>query len=210
MSEKLQKQKKTTAKPDQADGLLPSKVFIYGLYCPFTDELRYVGKANNVEARFKSHLKDCHTRNTPVYHWIRSLLKKNAVPVIKVLEVADESTWVDAEIRLIAKFRASGRLLNLAEGGNEPYQTVEQRKKNALLMNALLMNRTEKEKALHQAKRRIASLYAEAKKDGKTSGDWSLAERMRLKMVELSESRPLLFRNWSDLRSVSHVQEVTA
>lgn len=106
-----------------------SKAEIYGLYCPNTGEIKYIGKANNSISRFKSHLRDCNTRNTPVYQWIRSLRQSGQIPVMKVLCVT--SDWIKDERLIIKQYRESGaELLNVAIGGNEPYCSPEVRAKN--------------------------------------------------------------------------------
>src|SRR5258708_1122020 len=46
---------------------------IYALRCPLTDEIRYIGKANNGKKRLASHLKDSRRRNTPLYSSLKKL-----------------------------------------------------------------------------------------------------------------------------------------
>lgn len=107
---------------------------IYGLYHPETGELRYIGKANDSAKRLKSHLRDVNRRMTPLYGWMRSLVKAGLVPCVRVLAVSDD--WQAKEKELIAKHREEGfRLLNLADGGDEPLCSAETRKKNAIAIN---------------------------------------------------------------------------
>lgn len=40
------------------------EVYIYTLEDPITSEIRYVGKANNMESRFKNHLNSSRDKNT--------------------------------------------------------------------------------------------------------------------------------------------------
>jgi len=93
---------------------------IYMLVDPFTDEIRYVGKAVYPKDRLKDHLKD--TSNTHKVHWIQSVIRKGAVPIMVLLETIEGSadwTWQEAEKRWIAKFRAMGaRLVNSTDGGD--------------------------------------------------------------------------------------------
>ena len=92
---------------------------IYGLTCPDTGSIRYIGKANNPEKRFASHLRDARTRTTPVYGWITKLVNDGKRPGLVVLE--DAQDWVEAERRWIAVSRARGdQLLNVADGGDQP------------------------------------------------------------------------------------------
>lgn len=106
------------------------KFEIYGLYCPFTGNLKYIGKANDSTKRLKSHLTDSKRRNTPVCVWIRELSKLGQLPVVKVL--CQTSDWKSEEKRIIQQHRNNGaNLLNVAIGGNEPFCSNETRVKNA-------------------------------------------------------------------------------
>lgn len=100
---------------------------IYALRDPSTGEVRYVGKANNPQARLKSHMRAARSRNTPVYCWIRSLKDKGLEPQMEVLEWTED--WKSREKALILQHK-SDRLLNLAEGGDEPHCSKEQRQAN--------------------------------------------------------------------------------
>jgi hypothetical protein len=92
---------------------------IYGLY-DGSGELRYIGKARDSQKRLKTHISDSRRRNTPVYCWIRKMLESGELPKMAVLENVDDSDWQAAEKRLILEHRGP-KLLNLAEGGNEPF-----------------------------------------------------------------------------------------
>jgi hypothetical protein len=92
---------------------------IYALTDP-DGSIRYIGKANSARARLKGHLHDARRRSTPVYAWIRKLAEQGQSPGFIVLETCPD--WQEAERRLIALYRANGcRLLNIAEGGDEPH-----------------------------------------------------------------------------------------
>ena len=113
---------------------------IYELSHPVTLEVRYIGKANDPAARLKSHMRDARRRNTPLYCWVRRLRAEGLTPAMRVLEWVED--WEKAEIRHIAERRAKGeRLLNLADGGDEPHCPPEQRIKNGALV-AKTRNRT--------------------------------------------------------------------
>lgn len=92
---------------------------IYALCDPRIGEVRYVGKANKPEARLKSHLRDARRRATPVYHWVAKLQREGLTPELRVLAWTDD--WCAEERRQIAEHREQGcRLLNVADGGDEP------------------------------------------------------------------------------------------
>ena len=105
---------------------------IYGLFDQ-DGNLRYIGKANDPEHRLRCHVRDSLSgfRNYPVNHWIR----KNGKPELRVLE-ADCVDWRESERRLIAEARARGeKLLNVADGGDEPHCSPEQRRANGKAMS---------------------------------------------------------------------------
>lgn len=110
---------------------------IYALCHPTTREVRYIGKANDSAKRLKSHLRDMRTRDYPVYRWMRKLAASGLCPVVKVLETTEN--WREAEMRLIEQSRARGdRLLNVADGGDEPACSPETRSANGRALNAML------------------------------------------------------------------------
>jgi hypothetical protein len=105
-------------------------VEIYALSDPRTAEIRYIGKANDAKKRLKSHLRDARHRDTPVYRWIRKLAGDGLSPSLTVL-ASVETDWQRMEVGFIAEGRSMGlRLLNVADGGNEPYCPVETRRAN--------------------------------------------------------------------------------
>lgn len=104
-------------------------VAVYALADPRTGDVRYIGKANCPHARLKSHLRDSRRRDTPIYRWIRKLAADNTQPIITVLAWTED--WQSEERKQIALHRENGcRLLNVAEGGDEPACTYETRAEN--------------------------------------------------------------------------------
>lgn len=100
---------------------------IYALCDPKTGEVRYIGKANCAESRLKSHMRDSRKRKTPLYSWI----KKHGKPDMVILQENCED-WREAEKAEIKKHRENGaRLLNIAEGGDQPFCPLEVRQDNA-------------------------------------------------------------------------------
>lgn len=104
---------------------------IYALCDPGSGEVRYIGKAVDAQKRLASHLRDANRRDTPVYRWIRKLQERGCAPVVKVLEVVDDTEWKARERSHIQAGRESGlRLLNVADGGDEPFCPPEVRAEN--------------------------------------------------------------------------------
>lgn len=107
---------------------------IYALLCPIVGDVRYIGKAKNADKRLASHFRDARRRATPVYSWMNKLAKKHLKPILIVLE--DAENWEAAEKEWIAEARINKcRLLNLADGGNQPKSNLEQLRRAAKTMN---------------------------------------------------------------------------
>lgn len=93
--------------------------FIYALADPETDEIRYVGKADDVNQRFWAHLREAKSgKQSHKCNWIRKLLANDDQPMVCVLEQVDAMEWQKAEIYYIKQFKDMGaNLTNLADGG---------------------------------------------------------------------------------------------
>lgn len=94
--------------------------YVYGLFDPRNNELRYVGMTEDINRRLNEHIKPYNLKNnTYKQNWIKSLLKYNLKPIIDILEIyKTELEALQAEIELIAYFKAIGcRLTNGTEGG---------------------------------------------------------------------------------------------
>ena len=102
--------------------------FIYAL--TFNDEVRYVGKADNVEIRFKGHVYEAYNTNDKSYNlpknrWIR----KHVNISYKILEECSYDIWAEKEIYWISNFK---NLLNVSKGGlggSNPIMSEETKKK---------------------------------------------------------------------------------
>lgn len=160
---------------------------IYALCCPMTGQVRYIGKAVDPAARLKTHLADSLRRNTPVYCWIRKLLGMGQSPSMVILEAAPHD-WREAEVRLIAEYRAKGELLNVADGGDEPYCPTQVRADNGRAV-AKIRTSTPYKAKIYELKRRMGALLKE--------GVVSLAAKEKLRVA--ARNRPDLFGQWAAL-----------
>lgn len=96
-------------------------VYIYGLLCPLSGDIRYIGKSINPKSRLRAHVNaalnkayDHHTSR-----WIRHLAKLNHHPELVILDVvADGEDWRNVEREWIASAITSGwRITNTTAGG---------------------------------------------------------------------------------------------
>jgi len=149
---------------------------IYGLY-DSKGRLRYIGKAVDPVKRLKGHMRETR-RKSPLYDWIA----KNGKPELRILE-ANCVDWREAERRLIADARAAGeKLLNIADGGDEPYCPKEVRARNGAA-NAKAIQADPLRKRVWELKRNIG----QALKEGFVTN----ASRAKLRLA--ASLRPDLF-----------------
>jgi hypothetical protein len=93
--------------------------FIYVLTDPNTGLVRYVGKTDYPEKRYRNHIhnsalaiKSHRTR------WLKSLIEAGKKPLMIVIEQTSQEMWKQRECWWIAYYRGLGAsLVNLAEGG---------------------------------------------------------------------------------------------
>jgi len=111
-------------------------VTIYGLRCPDSGIIRYVGKAVDVSFRFYQHTHWNKNEDTKKARWIKKLATQGKTPEVVVLETTTNKEWKKRERWWIAHFRALGiDLTNTTDGGDGgPYgfkQSEETRKKKS-------------------------------------------------------------------------------
>lgn len=92
--------------------------YIYALIDPTTNEIRYIGKSDAPERRFKEHVDRQACPDSYKANWIKKLRSKNLMPGLKILAICEEGIWPSIECGAIAYARKLGmRLTNMAEGG---------------------------------------------------------------------------------------------
>jgi hypothetical protein len=161
---------------------------IYGLTDPRTGEVRYIGKANDAAKRLQGHLRDERRRQTPLYSWVRKLAGREPTPRLIVLEVCG-ADWREPERRLIATARARGdRILNLADGGDQPFCSAAVRSANGQRLVAKIREDDQFRRFWH-LKRDLQRLLR----------DGLVANHTRAKMRAAAASMPLKFGTWAGL-----------
>lgn len=97
-------------------------VYIYGLLCPLSGDIRYIGKSVNPKRRLNGHLTGAKTGayNHHTSRWIRKLDRNNLRPDLVVLqELKDGEDWRSAERDWISAALASGWPLTNSTAGGE-------------------------------------------------------------------------------------------
>lgn len=111
-------------------------IIIYTLIDPRDDQVRYVGKTNNLKQRLSSHINRSKSGfNSPIHCWIRKLLDLNLKPTILVQEICNQDNWEEREKYWIQYYREKYKnITNVSDGGITPlknpgYQKVVHSKK---------------------------------------------------------------------------------
>ena len=85
------------------------KNIIYGLFCPFTGNLHYIGKSTSYMTRPIQHLAKSHSEK--IQEWVSELRLLGHKPIIKILDSCNENELDDLEIKLIAESKNNGNYL---------------------------------------------------------------------------------------------------
>jgi GIY-YIG catalytic domain-containing protein/NUMOD3 motif-containing protein len=100
--------------------------FIYALCDPDTGDIRYIGKSDRPEERFKVHLRDLRHANHRV-NWIKNLLTSGKSPRLQIIDEVPAEHWQQLEIAYIEFFKGCGYLLvNGTSGGNGMHNPTSQ------------------------------------------------------------------------------------
>lgn len=92
---------------------------IYTLTDPRTNEIRYVGKANNISQRYQAHLNRARDHQTHKRNWVNSLRKLGLKPIIDVIDIVPIEDWVFWETYWINQIKSWGfKLTNNTDGGD--------------------------------------------------------------------------------------------
>lgn len=101
---------------------------IYKLIDPETMEVRYIGKTcRSLSHRLYYHIKEAK-KGVKTYkcNWIRSLINKGKIPIIKLVKIVTSGYWQHWEKLYITKYKKLGhRLSNATEGGEGVTMTPE-------------------------------------------------------------------------------------
>lgn len=93
-----------------------NKSIIYGLYCPFTHNLHYVGQSSIGMLRPMDHM--THSHSEKINEWVDQLRFLGHKPEIRVLEECNEDELDEREVVWITKSINEGcYLLNKAHNG---------------------------------------------------------------------------------------------
>ena len=166
---------------------------IYGIVDPMTDKVVYIGKANDVQKRLKTHILDSKRRKTKLYQWMQDRIKNNQQINIVELASSISNDWQSLEKQMISQYEAEGVLFNIAKGGNQPKGCPEANKRNAIELN----NKRSKDpfaKKIWEMKRDMARHLKRLSKSNQNQ-----YQKIVSKLKYAANKRPDLFGCWSAL-----------
>lgn len=94
---------------------------VYGLLEPSTHEIRYVGKAINLDNRIRKHLQPSKLKeSTHKNNWLKKLINDNQKPIVVILKKCDNEIELnETEIELIKEYKKLGcKITNSTDGGD--------------------------------------------------------------------------------------------
>lgn len=168
------------------------RAFIYALIDPRSDKVRYIGKANDVMGRYRSHVRDARRRDTPVYRWWRHLNSLGLAPVMATLAMCHTCEWKNLEENLIAEHRKEGKLLNVANGGDEPFCPSDVRAMNGR-NTALRIHSNKTQRRVWEIKRTLGGFLADS------SVKESAKKRVRAKLRLAARINPSMCGGWATI-----------
>lgn len=105
-------------------------IIIYTLVDPRDNQVRYIGKTNNLKQRLASHIYRSKSGfNSPIHCWIRKLLDLNLKPSILVQEICNQDNWEEREKYWIHHYREKyENITNVSDGGITPLKNPDYQK----------------------------------------------------------------------------------
>jgi hypothetical protein len=93
--------------------------YIYCLIDPIDNQVKYIGKSNNINSRLNTHTTNSRlTKNTPKIQWIKSLKDKGLKPIIEEIDCVLITEWEFWEKHYISLYKSwNFKLKNSTNGG---------------------------------------------------------------------------------------------
>lgn len=92
--------------------------YIYTLTDPRTNQVRYVGKTNNIKQRYNAHLNKARKHQIHMFNWVNQLKKEGLKPIMEIIDEVPIEEWIFWETYWISQFLTWGfKLINYTNGG---------------------------------------------------------------------------------------------
>ena len=93
--------------------------YIYILIDPRTNQVRYVGKADDCDKRLDKHMYEGKNKNNHKANWIKGLIKENLKPILEMIDKVPYEEWQFWERHYISLYKSWGfKLTNNTMGGD--------------------------------------------------------------------------------------------
>lgn len=160
-------------------------VKIYGLVCPITNEIRYIGKTERtLEKRLQAHIAEAKKIGvTHKQRWIRQCLASGVAPAMWLLEEVPLDRWADRERSWIERAQRLGLNLTNQTPGGEGVQLTDP--------ETIARHRASLSEAMHKVRQRPG--FSETR-SAIAKGNW---QNHRHKMME-AFARPETKANQSE------------
>lgn len=139
--------------------------YIYSLIDPISKKVRYIGKTVNPKYRLSGHITESLKTHNYRCNWIKSLLKKDMMPIFKILEICPLKNYEEREAYHISLYDFN-QLTNSDERGqgnkNRRREIIENAKyKNKIVYQYDLGGNFIKEyKSVREASRQLSISHA--------------------------------------------------
>lgn len=173
----------------------PSKISIYTLSDPRTNEVRYVGKTiANLKDRLNVHIWYARKGNkTHRCNWIRLLISKGVLPIIEEIDHIDlDGDWISREQYWISYFKTKGYSLTNAtiggEGTHGRKHTEEELRKISAVHKGKIISKEQRikqsvamtgKKLTEERKRKVSEFFKGRKCSDETRKKMSIARAGR-------------------------------
>ena len=101
-----------------------TKIIIYSLTCPLSNEIKYIGATRErvgMRKRLTQHICDRNSRVNRKNNWLKKLFRNGDRPKIEMIDIIPFCEWEFWESYYISLFKSWGfTLYNIAPGGENP------------------------------------------------------------------------------------------
>jgi hypothetical protein len=108
--------------------------YVYGLFDPRNDQVKYIGRTSNPQARLNQHL-NYGTQGKKKIAWIEELEAVGLEPYLDILETATDETIIDTENFYIDYFLMLGAELTNSYRRDKPKTIILKKKPKTILLS---------------------------------------------------------------------------
>lgn len=171
-------------------------VYIYSLKDPRDYQIKYIGKALDIDKRYKQHIENYTNQKSLKSSWVLSLLQYGLQPILEIVEICNESKWQEREQYWIKYYKELGfDLKNMTNGGDGN--------------TGLKMSDTSKEKirwanlGKKSSKEKIAKISNWAKSNNKIQKNLKLgSKKSQIAIIQKSKDGEII-NQWDSLQQAS-------